>query len=315
MNIVKATKVFLWISSILVVLSLIAMFTLRYHPGIDFAGGTDVELDLGVARPGTLPANIPLEQYLADTYKAATGQEAAPQKTTDAGAASANRYEFKSKEITNDQKVAFLNQLKGAYPDVKELSFQTVSPTIGGEVIRKAVYAVILTLLAILLYLAYAFRRVPKPTSSWQFGAAAVVTLIAHDVIILLGLYAVLSHFWGAEVDSMFITALLTLLGFSVHDTIVTFDRIRENLIHRGHESFEATVNNSIIETITRSINTSFALVLVLLAMTLIGGGSTFFFTLALLIGVIVGTYSSIFVAAPLLLMWQQREAAQVVKN
>ena len=184
-----------------------------------------------------------------------------------------------------------------------ELRFESVSPTIGAEVVRKAAVAVILAVLAILLYLAYAFRRVPRPTSSWQFGMAAIAAL-AHDVTILLGAYAVLGHFLGAEADSMFITALLTLLGFSVHDTIVTFDRLRENLLRRGGADFERKMNDSIIETVTRSINTSFTVALVLGAMVLMGGGSIFFFTLALLIGIVVGTYSSIFVASPLLLWW-----------
>lgn len=308
MNIVKTAKIFLWISAFMVVVSLVAIFTFRYNLGIDFAGGSTVELDLGEAKEGALPQGMGVEAYLESTFREVTGEETAAQRSTSASEVGENnRYQFRSKEITNEDKTAWMNRLRETYPSLVELSFTTVSPTIGGEVIRKAVYAVVLTLIAILLYLAYAFRRVPKPTSSWQFGVAAVVTLLAHDVIMLLGAYAVLSHFWGAEVDSMFLTALLTLLGFSVHDTIVTFDRIRENLIHRGDKSFEDTVNDSIIETLTRSINTSFTLALVLLAMTLIGGGTTFFFTIALLIGVVLGVYSSIFVAAPLLMLWHRK--------
>lgn len=306
MNIIKATKVFLGISSVLVVLSLISMFTFRYHLGIDFAGGTALEVQTGVVTTYKLPKDTSLNQYLSSTYKTATGQDVIIQS-----AGGSERFILRSKSITNDQKNAWLTDVKKGLPSLAEMQFTSISPTVGSEVVRKAILAVIVAMLAILTYLAYAFRKVPKPTNSWRFGMTAVVTLLAHDVIILLGVYAVLSRFFGAELDGMFITAMLTLLGFSVHDTIVTFDRLRENLIRHGASNFEQTVNDSIVETITRSINTTFTLVLVLLAMTLMGGRTTFFFTLSLLIGVVLGTYSSIFVASPLLLLWQQRADKQ----
>jgi len=304
MNIVRATKVWLWISSVMVVVALISMFSFRYTLGIDFSGGTALELQTGSMESfakGFPSAGVTINQYLADSYREVTGQEAIIQS-----AGSEERLILRSKSITNDQKNAWLAKLKTVMPNVAEMQFASVSPTVGADVVRKAILAVIAAMLAILIYLAYAFRKVPKPTNSWRFGVTAVVALLAHDVIILLGVYAALSHFFGAELDSMFITALLTLLGFSVHDTIVTYDRLRENLIRHGANNFEQTVNDSIVETITRSINTTFTLVLVLLAMTLMGGRTTFFFTLSLLIGVVLGTYSSIFVASPLLLMWQK---------
>jgi preprotein translocase subunit SecF len=310
MNIIKATKIWLGVSSVLVVLSLVCIFTFRYHLGIDFSGGTALEVEIGSVSTYQLPADTSVSQYLVTTYRASTGQEAVAQ-----AAGSSERWILRSKSITNEQKNAWLSSARAGLPNLSELQFSSVSPTIGSEVVRKAILAIIVAMLAILLYLAYAFRKVPRPTNSWRFGATAVIALLAHDVIILLGVYALLSHFFGAEVDNMFITALLTLLGFSVHDTIVTYDRLRENLIKRGAVHFEQTVNDSIVETITRSINTTFTLVLVLLAMTLMGGRTTFFFTLSLLIGVILGTYSSIFIASPLLLMWQnwadRRKAVQ----
>lgn len=301
MNIVRATKVWLGISSILVLASLVVIFTFRYHLGIDFAGGTALEISTGPASTYQLPAGTNVNQYLLTTYKEVTGQEAIAQS-----AGTAERWILRSKSITNDQKNAWLIKAKTNLPNLAEMQFTSVSPTVGADVVRKAILAVIVAMIAILIYLAYAFRKVPKPTNSWRFGATAVAALLAHDVIILLGVYSLFSHFFGAEIDSMFITALLTLLGFSVHDTIVTYDRLRENLIRHGANNFEQTVNDSIVETITRSINTTFTLVLVLLAMTLMGERTTFFFTLSLLIGVILGTYSSIFVASPLLLMWQK---------
>ncbi len=301
MNIVRATKISLGISSVMVVVSLVVIFTFRYHLGIDFAGGTALEVETGSATTYQLPEGQNLNQYFTATYKEATGQEVIIQS-----AGSNERFILRSKAITNDQKNAWITKTKVGIPALAELQFASISPTVGADVVRKAILAVIVAMLAILLYLAYAFRKVPKPTNSWRFGVTAVAALLAHDVIILLGIYSLLSHFFGAEIDSMFITALLTLLGFSVHDTIVTYDRLRENLIKRGAADFEQAVNDSIVETITRSINTTFTLVLVLLAMTLMGGRTTFFFTLSLLIGVVLGTYSSIFVASPLLLMWQK---------
>lgn len=305
MHIIRATKIWLGISGVLVLAALVCIFTFRYHLGIDFAGGTALEISTGTSDTYTLPEGESLNQYLISTYKDATGQTAVAQN-----AGSSERWILRSQSITNEQKNSWLEKAKTAVPNLTELQFTSVSPTIGAEVVRKAILAVILAVLAILLYLAYTFRRVPKPSNSWRFGVTAIAAL-AHDTIILLGVYAVLSRYFGAEIDGMFITALLTLLGFSVHDTIVTFDRLRENLIKRGGNNFEQTVNDSIVESITRSINTSFTLMLVLAAMTLMGGRTTFFFTLSLLIGIIVGTYSSIFVASPLLLMWQKSAEKQ----
>ncbi|OGB73786.1 protein-export membrane protein SecF [candidate division Kazan bacterium RIFCSPHIGHO2_01_FULL_44_14] len=298
MNILGARKIWLTISAVLVAVSIAAMAVYGFRPGIDFAGGTLLEVRIDNVDQSKLPAGTSIESYLTETYKSSTGQEMVAQKEGE------NQFLLRSKSVTNEQKNAWIESIKTVLPQVTELRFESVSPTLGGEVVRKAVLAVIVAMLAILLYLAYAFRRVPKPTSSWQFGAAAVIALLAHDVIILLGVYSVMGHFWGAEADSMFITALLTLLGFSVHDTIVTFDRLRENLLKRGPSDFEKKMNDSIVETVTRSINTSFTVALVLGAMVLMGGSTIFFFTLSLLIGIILGTYSSIFVASPLLLMW-----------
>ncbi len=300
MNILKWRNIWFGFSGTLVALSILAMIFFGFNTGIDFAGGTELEIATGQVVQDKLPAGMSVEDFIRTTYKEITGQDTAAQS------AGKERFLLKSKVITNEQKNTWMTRVKEALPNIQELRFENVSPTIGGEVVRKAIIAVVLAMLAIMFYLAYAFRRVPRPTSSWQFGLAAILALLAHDVIILLGVYSVLSHFLGAEVDSMFIVALLTLIGFSVHDTIVTFDRLRENLIRGGGADFEKTVNNSIVETITRSINTSFTLMVVLLAMVLMGGTTITFFVLALLVGVIVGTYSSIFVAAPLLLLWHR---------
>ena len=160
-----------------------------------------------------------------------------------------------------------------------------------------------ITILAIVLYVTWAFRKVPKPASGISFGVCTIIALV-HDVIVVVGAFAILGHFFGIEVDSLFITALLTVLGFSVHDTIVVFDRIRENL-RKYDYSFEEIVNHSVLQTFARSLNTSLTVLFVLLALLLFGGSPIKSFILALLIGVISGTYSSIFNAAPLLVVWQ----------
>jgi preprotein translocase subunit SecF len=187
----------------------------------------------------------------------------------------------------------------------EEKRFESIGPTVGKDLAKNAIYQLVLVSLGIMIYLAYAFRRVPRPLTSWQFGIAALVALF-HDLLIVLGIFSLLGHYKGVEVDSLFVTAMLTVLGFSVHDTIVVFDRIRENLRVISGESLEVIVNHSISQTVVRSLNTSLSVLLVLLAMLLFGGESIYYFVLALFIGIIAGTYSSIFVASPILVIWQR---------
>lgn len=190
---------------------------------------------------------------------------------------------------------------------VTELS--QIGPTIGAELRTKALLSISLVLLCILLFIAFAFRKVSKPVSSWVYGVIALVTLL-HDVIVPVGFYAALGHFAGAEVDTLFVTAILTVLGFSVHDTIVVFDRVRENLAinHEKNrkEPFEETAGRALSQTFVRSINTSLTVLFTLLILFFVGPASTHYFALTLLVGIIAGTYSSIFVATPLLIAVEQ---------
>ena len=185
----------------------------------------------------------------------------------------------------------------------EERRFSSIGPTIGAELKQKSVKAIIIVLLGISLYIAWAFRKVSQPISSWRYG---VVTLIAlfHDLVIPIGLFAYLGHFYGVEVGANFITALLVILGFSVHDTIVVFDRIRENLKRYSHLSFMPLVNQSIRETLVRSLNTSLTVLVTLSALYIFGGENLKYFVLALIVGIFSGTYSSVFIAAPLLITW-----------
>ena len=188
------------------------------------------------------------------------------------------------------------------YLSFSEQKFDSIGPILGQELKTKSIYAIIFVLIAIIAYIAYAFRKVSYPVQSWKYGVAAIIALI-HNTVILLGVFSVLGNFAGVQIDAYFVTALLTLLGFSVHDTIVTFDRTRENLPKHQDKTFANIVNMSVNETLIRSINTSSA-IFVLLAIFLFGGESIKYFSLALMVGVLVGTYSSIFIASPLLLVW-----------
>ncbi|MBI2050736.1 MAG: protein translocase subunit SecF [Parcubacteria group bacterium] len=190
---------------------------------------------------------------------------------------------------------------------VSEDRFESIGPTIGQELKQKSAYAIIAVIISIILYIAWAFRKVSKPVSSWKYGITAIIALI-HDVAIPTGIFAVLGKLAGVEVDILFVTALLTILGYSVNDTIVVFDRTRENLSrdHWKHE-FEWIVNTSVNETVRRSVFTALTTFVVLLAVYLFGGESIKNFVLALMIGVVAGTYSSIFLASPLLVAWEKR--------
>lgn len=183
---------------------------------------------------------------------------------------------------------------------------ENVGPTIGKELEQKAIIALVISWVVIVLYITFAFRKVPKPASSFRFGVAAIAALV-HDVLLLLGVFAILGYFWGVEIDTLFVTALLTVMGFSVHDTIVVFDRIRENLPKNIGKKFEQVVDISIAQTLARSLNTSVTLVLVLTALLFFGGITVKWFVVALLVGTITGTYSSIFNAAALLTWWEEK--------
>lgn len=187
---------------------------------------------------------------------------------------------------------------------VNEIRYESVGPAIGNELKSKAFNAGIIVLLAIALFVAFAFRKVSKPVASWKYGIAAIIALF-HDVFIPLGIFAFLGHFYGVEINTPFVAAILTVLGYSVNDTIVVFDRIRENL-PKSSLNFEDTVNLSIMQTMSRSINTSVTVLLALVAIIIFGGDTIRSFVLVLAIGVAVGTYSSIFIASPLLVIWEK---------
>jgi len=193
---------------------------------------------------------------------------------------------------------------KAELTNIEEMRFDSVGPSIGQELKQKSVYAIFFVLIAIVLYIAWVFRKVSKPVASWKYGIAAIIALF-HDVIITMGVFAILGKYFGIEINTPFVAAILTVLGYSVNDTIIVFDRIRENL-PKSEEDFENTVNASVNQTIQRSINTSLTTLLVLLSILFFGGDTIKDFVLALSIGIFVGTYSSIFIASPVLVVWEK---------
>lgn len=200
-----------------------------------------------------------------------------------------------------------LSLIDAEFNGVTEEKFENIGSSVSQDLTRKAIIAVILASVFILLYLAYAFKDVGHPVSSWRFGSVTLIALI-HDVVISVGIFSILAHFFNYEVDAAMIAALLTIMSFSVHDTIVIFDRIRENVKGKGidnEEEFEKVTDSALIQTLNRSLATSLTLILVLLALLLLGGGSIKAFIVMMMVGAIVGTYSSIFIAAPVLVMWQ----------
>lgn len=291
MNFIALRKIFYTISGALVFASAVAFAFWGLPLGIDFTGGSLMELEF--AGP------VPSQETARDRIAAFQLGDVQIQQTGEKGAI------LRMRDMDEETHQQVLGALGGAGSKLVEKRFVSVGPIIGGELKQKAVWALVLVLVMIIAYIAAAFRHVSFPISSWKYGVVAIIALV-HDVAIPTGLFIYLGKFHGVEINALFISALLTILGFSVHDTIVVFDRVRENLRKRVGADFEETVNISIHETVTRSINTSLTLLLVLLTLFFFGGDSTKYFSLALIVGTVVGVYSSIFIASPLLVTWQK---------
>ena len=296
MNIIGRRKLWFGISIVLILPGLISLILWGLKPGIDFTGGSEVEIE-----------NI--NQSQAEEFaKAAQAQNIT---VTTSGQ---NRVLIRFNSPNDETAKKSIEQISASVSQNggKVVTVDNVGPSVSKDISKNALIAISLASLAIVIYIAFAFRNAPPPVSPWSFGICAIIAML-HDAIFVLGVFSLLGHFRGVEVDSLFVTAVLTVIGFSVHDTIVVFDRIRENL-RRYNKPFEQIVNQSIIETFVRSINTSLTVVMTLLALYLFGGESIKHFILALLIGIISGTYSSIFNASPLLVVWnnyKQKKAAK----
>lgn len=296
-SVTRHYKIWFVISGVLLAASIAAVALFGLRAGIDFRGGLAADL-----------------RFESDVNAQRVGEELRSAGFADAVVQPLGDKEIliKSGALDQDQTSKLKATLQEKFGSFEEVSFDSVGPTIGRELARRAYWQVILVVLGIVLYIAYAFRKIGQTAKrtqvkAWQLGVATVIALI-HDLAIPLGLFALLGHYRGVEVDGLFITALLTVLGFSVHDTIVVFDRIRENLQKYPHKSLATLIDYSVSSTLARSINTSSTLIFVLIAMLLFGGQSIFYFVLALLVGVTFGTYSSIFIASPILYLWHRNK-------
>lgn len=290
MNIIAKKNWFFLLSGLVIIPGLISLFLFGLKLSIDFTGGSRV--DLGYENAKELSQEN-LIKVFRDNKVVVHSFQYPDNKTIS----------IRTDEIDQKKNTKILEELKGLYPKVSEKAFERVGPTIGRETEIKALQAVLLASVAITLYIAFAFRKVSRPVASWKFGVAAVIALL-HDVLVVIGAFSILGKLFGVEVDSLFITALLTVMGFSVHDTIVVFDRIRENLKKNYDSGFDKIVNNSVMETFNRSLNTSLTVAIVLFVLLLFSGEGIRWFVVALFIGIISGTYSSIFNASPLLVAW-----------
>ncbi len=278
-------------SLIIIVPGIISLMLYGLNLSVEFTGGSNLTL--------AFPSQVSNNQ-LKQISGIFTQNKIKLQNLTVSG----NQVLIKSQPVDQKQDLTIMAQLQSKFGKVDQQSYETIGPTIGAETLKNAIYALIVASILIVIYITWSFRSVPKPTSSFRFGVCAIIALI-HDVLVLLGLFSIFGHFFGVEVDSLFVTAALTVIGFSVHDTIVVFDRIRENLKRVGGDSFSEIVNHSILQTLDRSLNTSLTVILVLIALLIFGGDSIRWFVVALLIGITSGTYSSIFNASPLLVVWQ----------
>jgi len=299
MNIIKFRYLYFAISLVVIVPGIIALILWGLPLGIDFTGGSLLEVQFVSGQPPAIADVAALYGEMSTSQVEISNPVVQPVGT--------DSLSIRSKEMGDalkSQIVAALKERFGGGQDVIIMNFTQVSAVIGQEIAVRAAGAVALAAFAILLYITYAFRGVQH---AFRYGTAAIIAML-HDVLVVVGVEAIIGHFLGWQADSLFLTALLTVIGFSVHDTIVVFDRIRENSNLYRRVGYETIVNHSIVQTLDRSINTQLTVMITLLALALFGGASIRHFVVILLVGVFSGTYSSIFNASPILVVWENKE-------
>jgi len=299
----KYSKFYYIASGVLVLTTIVCLFVFGLKFGIEFVGGSSMQVEFDPPAGGQRPPN--------DTIQQALGEFDLGQITIQPTGANGVIMQFKGiDEVTHQQ---ILDKLNGLV-QTSEKSFQYIGPSIGQELRNKTELAIVLALLAITLYIAFAFRKVSRPVNSWKYGFASLIALF-HDILIPIGVFSILGKLYNVEITIPIIAALLTVLGFSVHDTIVIFDRIRENILRQGMAQFEETVNWSLNQTLGRSLSTVFSTLIVLATIFFFGGETLKYFSLALIIGITSGAYSSIFIAGPLLVSWYKRDLKRAEKR
>lgn len=310
MYIITHRRIFYLISGLIMLGSLAALLLWGLAPGIDFRGGSLLEVSYEGGAPAKAEVETALEKFNVSASVRPTGEGFT---RTNFAEQNLRGYIIRMRDVSEEERAAIVEALSIGEEVVTVERFDSVGPILGREAAGKSVAAVALVMLCIVLFITFAFRKVSEPVSSWKYGIITIIALI-HDVLVPTGVFAYLGHFRGVEVDTLFVTALLVVLGFSVHDTIVVFDRVRENLKvsreTRDKNDFATIVGKSIKQTFVRSINTSLTTVLAIAVLFAVGPETTRYFSLALGIGIIAGTYSSIFLASPLLVTvekWQNR--------
>lgn len=300
MIIIKYRKIFYALSGILIALSVASLFVWGLNLGIDFKGGAIIEVSYPEDRPEIGAVKENLDKLSLGSYSLQPSGD--------------DSYILRSRTISDAERP--LIQESFSFKDAKKVEvkrFNSVGPILGKEAAVKSILSLFIVIFCIVIFITFAFRKVSEPVSSWKYGFIAIIALL-HDVLVPTGVFAVLGHYYGYEIDTLFVTALLVVLGFSVHDTIVVFDRVRENLSlskgYREKKLFDTIVGESVSQTFIRSINTSLTTILALVALYIFGAESTRHFSLALIVGITAGTYSSIFLGSPLLVTfekWQSR--------
>ena len=313
MFIVKNRKIFYSFSIVLVAISIIALSVWGLTFGIDFKGGSSVEFQYAVSRPSVEVVKAQIDGL---NFTPTINGSYTLVPTGDKG------YILNLRTVTEAERASLVSVISSNTANSVEIKkFNSVGPTLGKEAAIKALISIVLVILCIVIFLTFAFRKVSHPVASWKYGVISIVAL-CHDIIIPTGIFAILSHFYhGFEIDTLFVTAILVILGFSIHDTIVVFDRVRENLRNnsgiKNPLTFDQIVGASISQTFIRSINTSLTTLLAILVVHLFGPAATKNFSLALLVGIFFGTYSSIFIGSNLLVTvenWQKKAAAKLKK-
>ena len=294
MYIIKHKKIFIIVSVFLTLAAILSMVIFGFKPGIDFKGGTSIEVSWQ-------DSSRPEVELLNTTLKSLPD---APEILIQP--LGSNSFVLKMHEINPAQREGLSSFISSSYPGMSVVGYTTIGPSVGKELARKSIMSIILVSLGIVIFIAIAFRKVSYPVKSWKYGIVAIGTLL-HDVIIPTGIFVALSHFYNIEIDTLFVVSILTILGLSVSDTVVVFDRIRENLRSKNNGNFEETVGKSINEVYQRSIATALSVILALIALAIWGPDSTRLLAIMLTAGMFFGTYSSIFLASPLLVLWQQK--------
>lgn len=293
----KYRKYFYILSLTLIILSVVFLMIFGLKVGIDFKGGSLLEVAFQQTETATTTVSLPSHDDVRGELNKLSLGEIVIQNVGERGLL------LRFREVDEIVHQNILRALKG-FGELEELRFESVGPLIGAETKTKSVWALLLTLAMILLYIAWAFRRISFPVNSWVYGVIALITLF-HDVFIAAGMFSIIGHFLNFEIGAPFVAALLTILGYSINDTIVIFDRIRENVLKAGSIfDFGEIIDKSVRETYVRSLNTSLTTLCALTAVYIFGGETTRYFALVLIIGIAVGSYSSIFIASPLLFSW-----------